>query len=441
MRNNININAALEEVREKYISSNPESRVKNAEAKQVMPGGNTRTALYYSPFPVTIVRGEGAHIWDVDGHSYADFLVEFTAGLYGHSDPIIANAVHAALDKGLVLGGPNLIEVELARLMCDRFPAVERLRFCNSGTESNIFALSAARAFTGRTDILVVEGSYHGGPLSFEGESPLTLPFPIHKMTYNDPQGAVEKIRALGNKLAVVLVEPVIGAGGGIPASSDFLLSLRSATEETGALLIFDEVMTSRLSSGGMHGYHGIKPDVVTFGKYLGGGLTFGAFGGRADIIDKFDPSKLGGWAHAGTFNNNILTMAAGHAGLSKVYTPDVANEFFERGTSYMKSMQKAVSDLDLPIQITGMGSMMVFHVTDKVPSAPLDSSQKPNDLFELLHLDMMERGQYYARRGMINLSLPMTQVDLDNFQAAFIDVLETRAPIIRSVFSKIQAG
>ncbi len=441
MRNNININAALEEVREKYISSNPESRVKNAEAKQVMPGGNTRTALYYSPFPVTIVRGEGAHIWDVDGHSYADFLVEFTAGLYGHSDPIIANAVHAALDKGLVLGGPNLIEVELARLMCDRFPAVERLRFCNSGTESNIFALSAARAFTGRTDILVVEGSYHGGPLSFEGESPLTLPFPIHKLTYNDPQGAVEKIRALGNKLAVVLVEPVIGAGGGIPASSDFLLSLRSATEETGALLIFDEVMTSRLSSGGMHGYHGIKPDVVTFGKYLGGGLTFGAFGGRADIIDKFDPSKLGGWAHAGTFNNNILTMAAGHAGLSKVYTPDVANEFFERGTSYMKSMQKAVSDLDLPIQITGMGSMMVFHVTDKVPSAPLDSSQKPNDLFELLHLDMMERGQYYARRGMINLSLPMTQVDLDNFQAAFIDVLETRAPIIRSVFSKIQAG
>ena len=441
MRNNININAALEEVREKYISSNPESRVKNAEAKQVMPGGNTRTALYYSPFPVTIVRGEGAHIWDVDGHSYADFLVEFTAGLYGHSDPIIANAVHAALDKGLVLGGPNLIEVELARLMCDRFPAVERLRFCNSGTESNIFALSAARAFTGRTDILVVEGSYHGGPLSFEGESPLTLPFPIHKMTYNDPQGAVEKIRALGNKLAVVLVEPVIGAGGGIPASSEFLLSLRSATEETGALLIFDEVMTSRLSSGGMHGYHGIKPDVVTFGKYLGGGLTFGAFGGRADIIDKFDPSKLGGWAHAGTFNNNILTMAAGHAGLSKVYTPDVANEFFERGTSYMKSMQKAVSDLDLPIQITGMGSMMVFHVTDKVPSAPLDSSQKPNDLFELLHLDMMERGQYYARRGMINLSLPMTQVDLDNFQAAFIDVLETRAPIIRSVFSKIQAG
>ena len=441
MRNNININAALEEVREKYISSNPESRVKNAEAKQVMPGGNTRTALYYSPFPVTIAGGEGAHIWDVDGHSYADFLVEFTAGLYGHSDPIIANAVHAALDKGLVLGGPNLIEAELARLMCDRFPAVERLRFCNSGTESNIFALSAARAFTGRTDILVVEGSYHGGPLSFEGESPLTLPFPIHKMTYNDPQGAVEKIRALGNKLAVVLVEPVIGAGGGIPASSDFLLSLRSATEETGALLIFDEVMTSRLSSGGMHGYHGIKPDVVTFGKYLGGGLTFGAFGGRADIIDKFDPSKPGGWAHAGTFNNNILTMAAGHAGLSKVYTPDVANEFFERGTSYMKSMQKAVSDLDLPIQITGMGSMMVFHVTDKVPSAPLDSSQKPNDLFELLHLDMMERGQYYARRGMINLSLPMTQVDLDNFQAAFIDVLETRAPIIRSVFSKIQGG
>jgi glutamate-1-semialdehyde 2,1-aminomutase len=431
---NYSLDGVVAEARAHYVAANPQSMALYEAARDVMPGANTRTVLHYDPFPVTIVRGEGARIWDADGHVYGDFLGEYTAGLYGHSNPVIAAAVQEALASGITLGGPNLVEAKLARLMCERFPAIERIRFCNSGTEANILSLSAARAFTERTDILVVDGSYHGGVLTFVGESPLNLPFPIHRMTYNDTGAAVDRIRRLDKRLAAVLVEPMVGAGGGIPATKEFLAGLRSATDETGALLIFDEVMTSRLTAGGLHGHHGIKPDIVSFGKYLGGGLTFGAFGGRADILDRFDPTSAGAWPHAGTFNNNILTMAAGYSGLNDVYTAQAADAFFARGNAFRRSLSDAVSRLDVPIQITGLGSMMAFHFTDQRPTAPPDPAQWPAALFELIHLDMMARGQFFARRGMINLSLPMTDEDLNAFTSCFIDVLEDRTPAIASL-------
>ena len=431
---NYSLDGVLAEARAHYVTANPQSMALYEAARDVMPGANTRTVLHYDPFPVTIVRGEGARIWDADGHEYGDFLGEYTAGLYGHSNPVIASAVQEALASGITLGGPNLVEAKFARLMCERFPAVERMRFCNSGTEANILSLSAARAFTGRTDILVVDGSYHGGVLTFSGESPLNLPFPIHRMTYNDTDAAVDQIRRLGTRLAVVIVEPMVGAGGGIPATREFLAGLRSASDDTGALLIFDEVMTSRLTAGGLHGHHGIKPDMVSLGKYLGGGLTFGAFGGRADILDRFDPTSAGAWPHAGTFNNNILTMAAGYAGLSEVYTAQAADAFFTRGNAFRQTLSDAVSRLDLPIQITGLGSMMTFHFADERPTAPPeDPAQRPAALFELIHLDMMARGHFFARRGMINLSLPMTDEDLNAFTSCFVEVLEDRAPAIAS--------
>jgi len=431
---NYSLDAAAAEARAHYVAANPKSMALFEAAKDVMPGANTRTVLHYDPFPVTIVRGKGARIWDADGHVYGDFLGEYTAGLYGHDNQPIANAIREALASGITLGGPNLVEAKLARLMCERFPAVERIRFCNSGTEANVFSLSAARAFTGRTDVLVVDGSYHGGVLTFVGDSPLNLPFPIHRMTYNDTEAAMDRIRHLDTRLAAVLVEPMIGAGGGIPATKEFLQGLRSATHETGALLVFDEVMTSRLTAGGLHGHHGIRPDIVSFGKYVGGGLTFGAFGGRADILDKFDPTTAGAWPHAGTFNNNILTMAAGYTGLNEVYTARAADAFFARGNAFRESLSDAVSHLALPIRITGLGSMMVFHFTHERPTAPLDRAKTPAALFELIHLDMMARGQFYARRGMINLSLPMTDEDLDAFRSCLIDVLEENSPTIASV-------
>ncbi len=434
-RTNITIDLALDEAIDNYEQSHPESRVYFDKAKQVMPGGNTRTVLHYGPYPFVVAKGVGANIVDVDGKTYSDFLGEYTAGLYGHNNEIIETAVVNALKQGVTLGGPTLTEAKFAKLLCDRFPAVDRLRFCNSGTESNVLALSAARAFTNREAIVVVDGSYHGGVLSFSGDSPINVPYPTHRIPYNNIDAAVSCIESLGTQLAAVLVEPMIGAGGCIPADREYLKALRSATQQTGALLIFDEVMTSRLTAHGLQGLHAINPDLTTLGKYLGGGLTFGAFGGREDIMDNFDPAKPGAWRHAGTFNNNILTMSAGLAGLSQVYTNDTANEFFERGNAWRNALAEKINALSVPVQLTGLGSMMAFHFAQSAPTAPFIPGAYATKLYELLHFDMIERGQFYSRRGMINLSIETSEAQWDAFCDCFVDVLTMRASLIRNDF------
>ena len=430
---NITLDAALREAKERFVASNPESLRLHAEATKAMPGGNTRTVLFYEPFPLTLASGEGCHVRDADGHLYTDFLVEYTAGLYGHSHPVIRGAIEAALSDGIVLGGPNLLEARFAAALCDRFPAVERIRFCNSGTESNMFALSAARAATGRDKVMAFRGGYHGGVLYFAGANPLNAPFPMVMADYNDAEGAARMIAAEGDRLAAVIVEPMLGSGGCIPAEPEFLQALRDATAKTGALLIFDEVMTSRLAPGGLHDELGITPDLVTLGKYLGGGLTFGAFGGRTEIMDRFDPRRPGAWPHAGTFNNNVLTMAAGLAGLTQIYTPDTAIALNRRGDVLRARLNGIAEAMGLPIRATGRGSMMCLHAVSGPVCRPADVAGMPKALRDLLHLDLLEKGQYIARRGMINLSLPMEAPDLDGLAAAFAEVLESRAGLIES--------
>ena len=429
---NLDLATALDAARSAYVAAHPESQRIAAEASQVMPGGNTRTVLHYGPFPFVVERGEGAVLYDADGHAYDDFLGEYSAGLYGHNNPVIEAAVIVALKAGIVRGGPNAVDGQLARLMCERFAAVERVRFCNSGTEANILALSAARAFTGRTDVVVMQGGYHGGVLMFGGDHPLNLPMPFHRARFNDAAASIALIRGLGDRLAAVLVEPIMGAGGVIPAEPGFLEALREVTRETGALLIFDEVMTSRHTAGGMQGYYGVTPDLATFGKYLGGGLTFGAFGGRAEFMERFNPYKPGAWGHAGTFNNNVLSMTAGYTGLSQVFTPEVADAHFARGNRFRDSLRQAVAKLDVPVQISGLGSLLSLHFAAELPTAPGLSAGVPDGLFELVHLDMIERGQFLARRGYFTVSLPTADAAMERFRGALTDVLELRAALIR---------
>ena len=325
-RRNITLEDALRDAEARYVEDNPKSRARHIEACEALPGGNTRSILFYPPYPLTIVRGEGARLWDLDGHAYTDLLGEYTAGLYGHSHPVIQAAVREALERGIVLGGPNPYEAELARLICARFPSCDLVRFCNSGTEANLNALCAARAITGRSHVLVFDGAYHGGPLTFaHGGSPMNLPFPWVIGAYNDLDTTLALIERHGRELAAIIVEPMMGAAGAIAGDPAFLQGLRDAADRHGIVLIFDEVMTSRLSPGGLQAKLGITPDMTTFGKYLGGGLSFGAFGGRADLMARFDPRHPDALPHSGTYNNNVLTMAAGVAGLSEVFTPEAA--------------------------------------------------------------------------------------------------------------------
>ena len=272
----------------------------------------------------------GAGCGTLDGHAYIDFLGEFTAGIYGHSHPAIRAAIVGALDRGLNLAGHTAMEAELARLVCDRFPSVELVRFTNSGTEANLMAIALAIAATGRRKIMVFSGAYHGGLLTFPGgRSPVNVPHDFVVAPYNDADGAV---RLITDELAAILVEPMMGSAGCIPGDPAFLAALREGASRVGALLIFDEVMTSRLAPGGRQQSLGIAPDLTTLGKYVGGGMSFGAFGGRRDLMARFDPRAPNALPHAGTFNNNVLTMAAGVAGLTEAYTPEAAIALNARG-------------------------------------------------------------------------------------------------------------
>jgi glutamate-1-semialdehyde 2,1-aminomutase len=431
-QSNISLDEALRDAQEHFAAANPRSRRRYQEALASMPGGNTRTVLHFAPFPLTITKGAGGRLWDLDGHAYTDFLGEYTAGLFGHSNPVVLAAVREALDRGLSFGGPNENEARLAQILCQRFPSIELVRFCNSGTEANLMAIAVARAATGRSSILAFDGGYHGGMLAFaNGGGPLNAPYPVVLAPYNDTESTLALIDEHSATLAGIIIEPMMGSGGAIPADVAFLKALRDRSTRDGIVLIFDEVMTSRLSAGGLQARLGIAPDMTTLGKYIGGGMSFGAFGGRADLMARFDPRRSDAWAHAGTFNNNVLTMAAGAAAMSAVYTPDIAERLTDRGDRFRDRLNEIGRKRRLPVQVTGTGSLMAVHFQDQPIRCPADTKATPAALRELFHLEMLRAGYYLARRGFMSLSLPLDDPDYDGFAAAFDNFLDEHRTLL----------
>jgi glutamate-1-semialdehyde 2,1-aminomutase len=422
------VDKAVEDARARYVAARPRSAQLQEEAARWLPGGNTRTVLWFEPFPFRAARAWDCSLEDVDGHVYVDLLGEYTAGLYGHSDPVIRETVTATLADGISFGAHNRYEAALAAEVCRRFGSVERVRFTNSGTEANLMAVSAARAATGREALVVFEGGYHGGLLSFaHGTSPVNAPYPVHLATFNDV-GSVEAVFAAhGPTIAAVLVEPMLGSAGCIPGDPGFLHRLRSLADEHGALLVLDEVMTSRLSPGGLQGLLGLRPDLTTLGKYVGGGMSFGAFGGRADVMALFDPSSEHHLPHAGTFNNNVLSMAAGLAGLTRILTPDVQQALNDRGDRLRTGLEQTFRSAGAPFCATGVGSMVGVHATSGPVRTVHDADGADDRFAELLFLDLLERGYYVARRGFIALSLRVTDEHVDGFLAAVADLLVER--------------
>ncbi len=419
------IDETLRDAREKFAASHPKAAVAFQRACAVMPGGNTRTVLFHGPFPIRVVRGEGAYLFDADDNRYLDLLGEYTAGIFGHSNPVIRSAIDKALDEGWNFGAHNAYEIELAELVCARFPSIDRVRFTNSGTEANLMALGAARCFTGRDKVMVFNGGYHGGVLYFgHGGSPVNAPYPTVLAPYNDVDGITSLFEKHGRELACVLVEPMMGSGGCIVGSDEFLQTLRELCSDAGTVLIFDEVMTSRSAGGGYQSACGILPDMTTLGKYIGGGMSFGAFGGREDIMAQFDPASPDALPHAGTFNNNVVTMAAGIAAMRDIYTPERADALFALGESLRNRLNDVFRAQDAQFQATGLGSIIGLHPTRVVKGSP-DHDEGDDRLMELLFLNLLERGFYIARRGFIALNLEITEVELDGFVTTVEEILK----------------
>jgi glutamate-1-semialdehyde 2,1-aminomutase len=426
------LQAALDAAIARYRAANPTSERLQAEAAQVMPGGNTRSVLFWPPFPLYMAGGEGCRLRDVDGHVYLDALGEFTAGIYGHSDPCIREALERALRDGLNLSSHTAGEAALAREIRTRFPAIELLRFTNSGTEANLMALSAAVAHTGRRKVLVFVGGYHGGVLSFgSGNAPVNVPHEFLLARYNDLAGARELALAHRDDLAAILVEPMLGSAGCIPGTPAFLRGLRALADECGALLVFDEVMTSRLSFGGRQALLGIRPDLVSMGKYFGGGMSIGVFGGRADVIARFDPRRPDALGHAGTFNNNVLTMAAGLAGLQQVLTREALDALNARGDALRGRLNALFAAEGVGLQVEGLGSLMCLHATDRPLASMADLAGLDPRIKELLFFDLLAQGIWMARRGFCALSLPFGQAECDRMVEAFATVVRARRALL----------
>ncbi len=414
------LDTAVAEARRRYAEANPTSADWARRASGVLPGGNTRSVLHFDPFPFRVASAQRQYLVDVDGHRYVDLLGNYTAGLLGHSPEPVRAAAHLAIDGGWALGAVHPNEVRLAEAIVERFPSIEQVRFTNSGTEANLMALALATHHTGRRKVLVFAGGYHGGVLTFGGgaSSPVNVPHDWVVSTYNDLDALAAVFAEHGADIAAVLVEPLQGSAGCIPASDEFLASVRAHCDASGSLLVFDEVMTSRLSTGGAQRLRGVLPDLTTLGKYVAGGFTFGAFGGRRDLMAAFDASTGGALGHAGTFNNNVVSMAAGVATLTEVLTADVLVATNARGDRLRDGLDAVFADSGVPMCATGTGSLMNVHGTSG-PVRSVDDLRANDDRWkELLFFDALEAGFYIARRGFIALSIEVTDDDVDAFLA-----------------------
>jgi glutamate-1-semialdehyde 2,1-aminomutase len=412
---------AIEDARARYVAANPRSMAADREAERYLPGGNTRTVLHFDPFPLTMADGEGAELVDLDGHRYVDFVGEYSAGLFGHSDDTITSTVNRALAHGFAMGAPTVHERKLAELLCSRFPALDQVRFCNSGTEANIWAMTTARMLTGRTRFMAFEGAYHGGVIKFpHGPCALNLPFDFVLADFNDTEGAEAVIRENADGLAAVIVEPILGAGGNIPGDRRFLEMLRRVTREVGALLILDEVKTARIGPG--------------VGKFIGGGHPIGAFGGSAGVMQHYNPKLPDRWNHAGTFNNDVFSMSAGCAAMGKIYTPQRAQEFFDWSEAFRLSLNELFAARDVPMHANGMGSIIAIHFSRMPTRRTADISAGCRAMRPLLHMEMLLEGVLICSRGDMFLSLPMTEDQLSRARDALERFIERHKPLIGEV-------
>lgn len=414
----MDLDRRLAEAHARFAAAHPESGRLAERAARVLPGGNTRSVLHTEPYPVRIRHAAGPVLTTVDGHQLVDLLGDYSAGLTARR-PEIAEAVTEVLQRGWGLGAMSEPETELAERLTARFDSVEQIRFTNSGSEANLLAVLTARHHTGRNRIVVFEGAYHGGPLTFlPGSEPLRVPFEFAILPYNDPEAARAEFSVNGESIAAVCVEPMLGAGGCIPATPEFLATLREICSEYGALLIIDEVMTSRFAVGGAQERYRVRADLTTLGKYLGGGLSFGAFGGAAEVMAAYGP---GGLTHGGTFNNNAFTMAAGLAA-SRVVDGELLDRLHRRGEALRERLNAEFAAAGAGFVATGSGSLMTIHPTAGPVRCWADIAGVDPRRRALLFHDLLAAGYYVAARGYLALGPEITARHVDGFVAAVRD-------------------
>lgn len=384
------------------------------QAQTLIPGGvNSPVRAFRSVggTPIFIKEGSGAYLIDIDGNKYVDFVQSWGPLLFGHRDESIENAVIDAVKHGLSFGAPTEAESELAKLVISMFDSIEKIRFVSSGTEAVMSAIRLARGYTGRDDIVKFTGCYHGhsdsllvqagsGAATFGNPSSPGVPTDFTKHTllaeYNNIE-SVKKCFRDSKNIACVIIEPIAGNMGLVPAEKEFLHELRNLCDANGTLLIFDEVMSGfRASVHGAESITGVKPDIVTLGKVIGGGMPVGAFGARAEIMAKLSPE--GPVYQAGTLSGNPVAMAAGLAAISKLKNnPQVISVLNERAKRLVEGMQKEAAACGITMQTDTRGSMFGFFFNDNPVKNFADACRSDEALFAKFHSLMLREGFYFA--------------------------------------------
>ncbi|MBI2554902.1 MAG: aspartate aminotransferase family protein [Candidatus Rokubacteria bacterium] len=439
---------SLDRFSRQYEARTPRSKALHARAVKVMPGGNSRTTTFFDPYPFYAARGEGARIWDVDGVERLDFNGNYTSLILGHAPPEVVKAIQEAAALGASFPAPTEHEVRLAEILTQRIPSMETVRFANSGTEATMNAVRVARAFTGRHKIAKFEGAYHGThdwvmvsvtpdlalagsrkrpkPVAGSAGIPPAVLKHVVVLPWNDPDACEKTLVREADSLAALLVDPLLGIGGVLPPAPGFLERLREVTARRGILLIFDEVISFRVAPGGAQERFGVRPDLTTLGKIIGGGLPVGAFGGQADVMAAFDPrGGRGRISHGGTFNANPLTMAAGVATLEAL-TPERYRQLDLLGERLRSGMTALLRRLKRPGQVSGVGSLFCLHWTKKRLTDY--RSSRPEDPGEPLRVFMglLNHGVLLTQRGLGCCSAAMAEADVDGFVAALEGVLQS---------------
>lgn len=390
------------------------SRILFKKAQDYIPGGvnsPVRACKSVGCNPLFIDRASGSKIFDVDGNTFIDFVCSWGPMILGHDHPVVREAVAEALGKGTSYGAPTPSEVELAELVTEALPSVERVRFVNSGTEATMSAIRLARGYTGKNVVVKFNGCYHGHADSFlvkAGSGVITLGIPgspgvpedIVKNTisipYNDPEILEKTLRDESLNIACVIIEPVAGNMGVVVPDINFLKKLKELTEELKIVLIFDEVITGfRLSFGGAQGRFGINPDLTCLGKIIGGGLPVGAYGGKKEIMDMIAPD--GPVYQAGTLSGNPLAMAAGIATLKLLKEPGFYGRLEKKADSFASELEGVAKKFSLNTTINRIGSMMTTFFTGEEVTDFTSAMKADTEKYALYYRDMLDQGVYLA--------------------------------------------
>jgi glutamate-1-semialdehyde 2,1-aminomutase len=395
---------------ESYISKTPQSKSLYERAKKVLPAGVSYGLRYFEPYPFYTARAKGSKLFDVDGNEYVDFWLGHTALILGHSPPTVVEAVKRQLENGTHYGTAHILEIQLAEKVAKMVPGAEMVRFTNSGTEANMYAARLARTYAGKRKIAKFEGGWHGGydALHIGVKHPFDIPESAGLtpgalqdtivLPFNDIEGVKTKLK--NEEVAAIFIEPVLGAGGAIPAEKEFLKELREFCDEQKILLIFDEVITGfRLAPGGAQQYYNVKSDITVFGKILGGGFPIGAFCGRKEIMERLDTTvyKRPHYSfHGGTFTANPITMTAGLETLRILEDGQLINQLNNLGGKIREQMREIFETVDVYVQVTGASSLFSVHFTKEVVKDACAAFRADRERLVDYHLMLIENGVFF---------------------------------------------